>query len=65
MKSITVWGAYGRDYNSTNAAFKAWRAGLDFQSNSGYITEDEAKRAGYKQVTIRYAKLTKSVVVKL
>ncbi len=61
---VTVTPAYGRDYTSQAKVRQAWADGLDFLVNdfalSGYITKDEAAKAGLT-INLRYAGLTKVV----
>lgn len=62
---MTVVPAYGRDYKSAKAVKADWEAGKDFEAvsigASGYVNKEGAKGVG--SVTIRYAKLTKCIVV--
>lgn len=72
MQSITVTPAYGRDYKSKKEALNDWNNNKDFVvatvfggRSGSYIGKEEAIKAGFKSVEIRYAKLAKVAVVKL
>jgi len=64
VETITVSGAYGRDYNSAAAAKADWAAGKDFEiltlGYHRYISKAEADGANLK-VMIRYKGQTKVV----
>jgi hypothetical protein len=67
--TYTVIPAYNRDYNSIREVKEAWEAGKDFTIQDFFsgqdgrkINKEDAERAGVK-VSVRYAKLTKSVVL--
>lgn len=65
MSSITVSGAYGRDYQSKAAVLADWHDGRDFVArglHSGYINAADAEHLGLK-VTIRYDNDRKVVIV--
>lgn len=72
MSHTTVSPAYGREYKSAKAAKADWEAGKDFtvQDMSSRwdgkpINKEDAKTAGFSEVNIRFAQMTKLVVVKL
>ena len=58
MATMTIVGAYGRDYKSKAAALADWNAGKDFKVYGGpAINKEDADRAGVT-VRIRYKALT-------
>ena len=69
---ITLTPAYGRDYKSAADAVEAWELGKDFIVATlgfpSYVNIGDKKHLladGFTAVRIRYAKLTKSVDIKL
>ena len=69
---MTLTPAYGRDYKSKAEVEADWNANKDFQIASvgpwmgSYVTKRElVEVGGEKEVNIRYAKLSKVVVLKL
>lgn len=71
MDTIEVSPSYGRDYKSAAEVKAAWEAGKDFTietfgSDMGrQINKQDAERSRIDTVMIRYARLTKVVVVKV
>jgi hypothetical protein len=69
MSKLTLVPAYGRDYTSQDQVIADWNAGKDFLAQNyqqgGYINKEGAIEYGVAQVTIRYAKLRKLVVVEV
>jgi len=68
----TVTPAYGRDYKSAKAAKADWEAGKDFilqDISSPWdgkpINKEDAMKAKFPGVNIRFKGMTKIVVVKL
>lgn len=67
--SLTVSPAYGRDYKSRNAVLEDWHNNKDFVVESfgphmgRYINKADAEANLVGPVEIRYAKLTKAVIV--
>jgi len=68
-KTITVIPAYGRDYKSKAAVLADYEAGKDFiiqdmfSGNDGRaVNKEDAVREGV-QLKVRYAKLTKVVII--
>jgi len=67
---MTLTPAYGRDYKSKAEVEAAWDGGKDFQIASvgpwmgSYVTKRELA-GNEKEVSIRYAKLSKVVVLKV
>jgi hypothetical protein len=71
-QGMTLTPAYGRDYKSKAEVEADWNGGKDFQIASvgpwmgSYVTKRElVEVGGEKEVNIRYAKLSKVVVLKL
>ena len=69
-KTITVTPRYGRDYKNQAEVIKAWEAGNDFTSAdmASYglaVNQEDAKREGFTQVKLRYAKTTKAVIIEI
>lgn len=66
---MTLVPAYGRDYKSKAAVLADFDADKDFSVadvfSSGYATKSELIRQGIRHVNIRYARLTKVLVVTL
>lgn len=69
---MTLIPAYGRDYKSKAEVIAAFEADKDFQIadisspwDGRYCNRADLSGSGLKGVNIRYAKLTKVVVVKL
>lgn len=69
---ITLTPAYGRDYKSAAAAVEAWELGKAFlvatPGYPSYVNIGDKKHLladGFTEVRIRYAKLTKSIDIKL
>lgn len=69
---MTLTPAYGRDYNSKKAVLTDWAADKDFVVNDmasasfgPYINQTDAKIQGIREITFRYANLTKSFVHKM
>lgn len=63
--SITVSGAYGRDYKNKQELLADWNADKDFQTrglSSGYINKSDAERQNLNMITARY-KQDRSVCV--
>lgn len=58
---MTIIPAYGRDYKSAKAVKEDWESGKDFAVAGRYINKADAKGVG--SITIRYAKLTKCIVI--
>lgn len=72
MSHITVSPAFGRDFKSGKDAKAAWESGKDFilhDFSSPWdgkpINLEDAKKAGFGEVNIRFARMTKVVVVKV
>ena len=72
MQSITLSPAYGRDFSTRRAAEENFNANQDWRIESvasgyagAYATRAELKHAGYREVELRYAKLTKVTIVTL
>lgn len=71
MSSLTLVPSYGRDYSSADYVKKAWNANQDFRivgDRSAYVNKQQAaqlKEDGIVEVTIRYKKLTKALVIPL
>lgn len=71
MSSLTLVPSYGRDYSSVEFVKKAWNANQDFRivgNRSAYVNKqqvDQLKQDGFVEVTIRYKKLTKGLVIPL
>lgn len=68
----TVVPAYGRDYRSKGQAIADWEAGKDFilqDISSPWdgkpINKEDAVKAGYRSVNIRYKNLRQIAVVKM
>lgn len=68
---LTLTPAYGRDYQSAEAAQADWEANKDFKIASigphcgRYINKPDAVNNGIVRVGIRYAKLTKKTIVQV
>lgn len=67
---MTLTPAYGRDYKSKKAVLEDWDKDLDFVVNdvrqSGtYINKRQAIEMGVREVSFRYAKLTKVFIHRL
>lgn len=64
--SITVSGAYGRDYKSKAEILTDWNAGKDFTNRSmsggAYVNKEDAKQFGMNTMTVRY-KADRSVCI--
>jgi hypothetical protein len=69
MKTLTIVPAYGRDYKNKQACLEDWNNGKDFQIYSGpYCSNRDIETLrgdGYTHLSIRYAKLTRVVQIKL
>lgn len=71
MTSLTLVPSYGRDYSSVDYVKKAWNANQDFRivgDRSAYVNKQQVaqlKEDGIVEVTIRYKKLTKALVIPL
>lgn len=71
MSSLTLVPSYGRDYSSVDYVKKAWNANQDFRivgDRSAYVNKQQVaqlKEDGIFEVTIRYKKLTKALVIPL
>jgi hypothetical protein len=68
--SLTISGAYGRDYKSKATAIADWEAGLDFFIRSpfmggAYVNKQDAQEMRLDSVCIRYQRDTKVVIVKV
>ena len=69
MSYLVISPRYGRDYKSSKAVLADWQAGKDFTVESfgpdmgRAVSIREADAAGLS-VEIRYARLTKCVIVK-
>lgn len=71
-KYVVVTPAYGRDYTSKAKAIADWEAGKDFilqditsRWDGKPINKEDAKRAGFSAVNIRFKRNTQVAVVKL
>lgn len=67
---MTLTPAFGRDYKSKADAIADFESGKDFVANDfrgggGYINKEGCIKAGIKEVSIRYKKLTQVCIVKL
>jgi len=62
MFELTVIPAYGRTYQSKNAAWEDWLLDLDFQivsqgrDNGRYLNRNDAEKAGLACLFVRYGK---------
>ena len=71
MSSLTLVPSYGRDYSSVDYVKKAWNANQDFRivgNRSAYVNKQQVaqlKEDSIVEVTIRYKKLTKALVIPL
>jgi len=72
MSHITVSPAFGRDFKSGKDAKAAWESGKDFivqdfmsPWDGKPINLEDAKKAGFQEVNIRFKKMASVVVVKL
>jgi hypothetical protein len=67
IKSLTISGAYGRDYKSKKDVIVAWNGNKDFvirsPYRSGYINREDAIKHQLVTVHIRYMKDTRVVIV--
>ena len=70
MKKVTVTPAYGRDYKSKAAVKADWDADKDFiiasfmdRWHGKPANKADLVGAGYTHVELRYAKLTKLIIV--
>jgi hypothetical protein len=66
---ITVTGAYGRDYETSDEAFAAWMADKDFcihtPGHASFINKSDAEKFGVPNdlIRIRYKKASELVLV--
>jgi len=69
MSRLTVVPAYGREYKSAAALLADWEADKDFAvmglMGSGYINRSDAIASGVSEVTARYQRQRKLVVIKV
>jgi hypothetical protein len=68
MRSLTVTGAYGRDYSNATDALRDWKNGKDFliAGTRSYVNlEDALHNPEIKEIRIRYAKLSKVTIIDL
>jgi hypothetical protein len=69
MSRVTVVPAYGRDYKSKAALLADWESDKDFavadMSSSGYINRSDAIACGVTQVTARYQRQTKLLIIRV
>ena len=70
--SRTLVPAYGRDYTTAMQVKLDWYAGKDFtiadffdKYDGKYTNIEDVKRAGIKQVGIRYARLAKQCFIEV
>jgi hypothetical protein len=68
---MTVVPAYGRDYSSKKEVLSDWENNKDFQicdimsqHDGSYINKQDAENYGVKQISVRYNKLRKVMVIK-
>ena len=73
VRSLTITGAYGRDYNSAGAAIEDWNRGCDFhilaswpmgQSGRMISRGDQIKYSPRAEVRIRYNGCTNVVLIR-
>ena len=69
---LTLTPAYGRDYKSKVKAIKDFESDKDFvaishdpRQRAQYTNRHDLKDMGHKQVRIRYAKLSKVIIVEV
>lgn len=72
MKRITVIPAYNRDYKSIEKVTAGLQSDKDFKIadvsspyNDKYVNLSQLKEAGFEEVRVRFAKLTKVVILKV
>lgn len=65
IKMHTLTPAYGRDYKSKAAVLADWTADKDFRcADDSYTNCADCTRMQVQQVTVRYAKLQKSAILR-